>query len=250
LTDWSSYVTNYHRFLLFYNRGIGGQKYAWGTGGGSTCFLNADGSLNSRDDTTNKDTYTGTPPTGTTVVRGCFCSWDRITKMFPSSIKNGIHLVYMMGGTNDAEDATAPTWVPDDATDTEWKASTYYATYGGDFNIATLQGGVASAIMKLQAWMPNAVIVLGTPLSGRGDTGALKPSLGTTEYTKTTQILNPAGMAGIPVINVNRTVGINGLNRTTYIADTVHPDTDKGKMMLGRAVAGGLQGILPMLSFV
>lgn len=247
---WAAYVNKLLKFGAFHGRGIGSQKYAWGTNGGSVAFVDSDGNLHSRNDAYNKDDYTGSIPEGCTAIRGCFCSWDRITHMIPESIRNDIDLVYIMGGTNDDESKEYPTWVADDETDPEWKVSDFYATYGGDYNISTLEGGVASTIMKMQAWCPNAVIAVGTPLSGRGNTGELKPSLGTTEYTKTDRIKITCGLAGIPIVDVNRTCGINGLNRTNYIADQVHPYTDEGKMMLGRAVAGGLMYILPMQKLI
>lgn len=245
---WAKYVNDVFGFSTFYGRGIGGQRYAWGNAGGSVSFIKADGTYNSRNDSYNKDNYTGDVPEGTTACRSSFCSWDRITHMYPESIKDTIDLIFIMGGTNDSKDETAPVFIKDDVTDAEWASSEYYATYGGDYNISTLKGGMASCIMKMQAWMPQAVIVVGTPLSGEGTEGVVGTSLGTWQYTKSEYIKEVAKMCSIPLIDVYATCGINPWNRTKYISDTVHPYHEDGKKMLARAVIGGLMTIYPMIN--
>lgn len=245
---WAKYVNDVFGFSTFYGRGIGGQRYAWGNVGGSVSFINADGTYNSRNDSYNKDNYTGDIPEGTTACRGSFCSWDRITHMYPESIKDTIDLIFIMGGTNDSADETSPVFVSNDTTDSEWASSEYYSTYGGDYNISTLKGGMASCIMKMQAWMPQAVIVVGTPLSGRGTEGYIGTTLGAGEYTKSEYIKEVAKMCSIPLIDVYAACGINPWNRTKYISDSVHPYLEDGKKMLARAVVGGLTSIYPMIN--
>lgn len=63
---WAKYVNDVFGFSTFYGRGIGGQRYAWGNAGGSVSFINADGTYNSRNDSYNKDNYTGDIHEGTT----------------------------------------------------------------------------------------------------------------------------------------------------------------------------------------
>lgn len=242
---WAKYVNEYHGFSQFYGRGIGGQSFAYGTNGGSVSFINEDGNYHSRDDSYHKDNYTGEIPEGHITVRGSFCSWDRITHMYPESIKDTIDLIYVMGGTNDKVNAADAIWMENDTTDIEWAQSEYYL--GGDYNIGTLKGGVASTVMKLQAWMPNAVIVIGTPLSGRGIQGENGTSLDVAEYDKSQMIKEVASRLSLPTIDVYGTCGINPFNRKTYIQDGVHPYLDAGKMMLGRCVAMGLINVLPKL---
>ena len=247
---WAAFVNEIHGFASFYGRGIGGQAYNYGTNGGSVAFVDeTTGVYNSRNDSYNKDNYTGDVPTGCVAIRGSFCSWDRITHMYPASIKDNIDLIYIMGGTNDSYVTTEESWIANSTTDPEWAESSYYATYGGDYNITTLKGAIASTIMKMQAWMPQAIIVIGTPLSGRGTTGEIGTNLNVEEYNKSLVVKEMADKASCPCIDVYGTCGINPWNRTTYIYDTVHPYLDAGKMMLGRAVSGGLVGIYPKLSY-
>ena len=166
--------------------------------------------------------------------------------MFPQSIKDTIDVVFIMFH-NDSDKNTTLEWCEGDTTDTEWANSSYYATYGGDYNINTLKGGLASTIMKLQAWMPQAILVVGTPISGHGETGKLKPQLPSALYWQCDYVKEVAAQFSIPCIDVFATCGINGLNRTKYITDTIHPYSVDGSKMIARAVIGGLKGILPNL---
>lgn len=249
-TGWAAYVNKIHGFNGFFGRSIGGQRFTWGKNGGSVSFINEDGTFNSRNDSYNLDNYTGEVPEGCTAVRGAFCSWSRITAMFPESIKDTVDMVLILGGTNDTYDDNALEFVENDATDPEWAASEHYATFGGDYNISTLRGGIASTVMKFQAWMPNALIVIGTNLSGRGTTGKVGTSLDITEYDKAVIEKEMASRMSCPCIDVYSTCGISPWNRTAYISDGVHPYTDSGKMMLGRAIAGGLKAIYPKMDII
>lgn len=246
---WFRFVNCVHNFSKLYGRSIGGQKFAWGTGGGSVTFVSTeDGNYNSRNDSYTKDNYAGNVPEGCVKIRGAFCSWDRITNMFPLSIKDSIDVVYIMGGTNDANNNAELAWVANDTTDPEWAASDYYATYGGDYNISTLRGGIASTIMKMQAWMPNAIIIIGTPLNGQtNQRGINRPDYVPDEYEKSIIIKDVANKYGCPVIDVFGTCGINTLNSSRYITDGTHPYSEDGLMMLARAVIGGLKIIYPTL---
>lgn len=209
----------------------------------------ADGTYHSRNDSYNYDTYIGTVPDGCTKVRASFCSWARITAMFPESIKDGIDMVFVMGGTNDSPNDTVPEWVESSEIDKEWAASEYYATFGGDYNINTIQGGVASTIMKMQAWMPNAVIVVGTPINGKTlQAGTNRPGEIPNEYHKAKQVKDVANMFGCPVIDMFASCKINVLNSAQYIYDGVHPN-DKGCKLIGEAVACGLIGVYPNTPF-
>ena len=77
--------------------------------------------------------------------------------------------------------------------------------------------------MKLQEWMTNAVIVIMTTNSGRGTQGELKPKI-ISNMTEIADIVKEMhNLMSIPCIDVYGTCGINGLNRTLYITDTIHP---------------------------
>lgn len=248
LTKWGTIIADYFSFSNIYGRGAGGQKYAWGDNGGAVVFVNqTTGNYDSRNDSYNYDNYTGEIPADCIKTRGTFSSWHRITSMFPASIKDTIHCIIIKGGTNDAVDASDLSWVSNSNIDVEWSSSAYYTIYGGDFNINTLKGGIASTIMKMQAWMPQAIIIIATPLPGRGTTGQINLVPVTDEYTKSIYVRDVAKIFSIPIIDVNANSGINGLNRTTYISDGVHPYSLTGNKMLARTIIGGLKGINPKL---
>lgn len=243
---WGTIVASYYEFSSLYSRGIGGQKYAWGNLGGSVAFIRPNGTLHSRNDSYNYDNVpSGSIPSGTVKVRGSFCSWSRITTMFPPALKNEVNMIIVKGATNDAVDPTDHEWVPNSVVDPEWAASSQYALFGGDYNISTLKGGIASTIMKLQIWMPQAIIVIATPLPGRGTTGQNSIILPTTETTKSIYVRDIARLLSIPIIDINANSGINSFNRATYITDAVHPYNAAGNRMLARTVIGGLKSIMP-----
>lgn len=243
---WALYVNYEYGFSKLYGRSVGGQTFKWGTGGGATVFVKtADGQYYGRD-SASLDNFSGTVPANCTAVRGAMCSWLRIKTMFPTSIKDDINMVFIMAGSNDTYTANEQlTWIQNDTTDPEWAASDEYATYGGDYNITTLIGAVASTVMKFQAWLPNAIIVLGTPLNGNVPT--IDASTIPDEYEKGKYIKTVADIFGIPCIDVYGTAGINVLNSPSYISDGTHPYTVEGSKMVARAVIGGLKTIYPKL---
>ena len=248
-SGWTKYVNETLNFAECYGRGIGGSGYRWKGNGGSASIVNEEtGRYISRNDNENKDNYTGNVNAGEVLIRSCFCSWDRITHMIPQSKRESIDLIYIMGGTNDNQISTAPSWVENDTTDVEWANSEFYSQYNGDFNIETMQGGLASTVMKMQVWCPNAIIVIGTPLASRGTTGQNRTDIiNVDELEKTQYIKSVSEMLGCPCINVYGTSGINPLNRKEHISDTIHPYEESGKMMLARSVISGLKNIFPKL---
>ena len=255
-------------------RGIGGQGWQWdvgGSDGGCIGFVYADsgrfiGRMNGdystwdgSDLSNYTQTWTGNSKeiisaglsNGTILpVRGAGCSWLRITRMFPAAIKDSIDVV-CIAFHNDASnyDADAPAFIANDATDVEWAASgsDYYGKIGGDYNINTLKGGIASTIMKMQMWMPNAVIVIMTPISGTGTTGQISTNLAGNQSMQnlTESVRDMHKLLSIPMIDLFATDGINGWNRTKYISDNIHPRTAAGSQMIARAVICGLSNILP-----
>lgn len=247
---WAGYVNYEYGFTKSYGRSVGGETFKWGNKGGVTVFCKtADGQYYDRNSTP-LDDYTGTVPEGCTAARGAMCSWLRIKTMFPASIKDNVNMVFIMAGSNDTYTANEElTWVAEDTTDPEWASSDEYANYGGDYNISTTIGAVASTVMKFQAWLPNAIIVLGTPLNGNVETNppTIRPNYIPDEYYKKDYIKTVASIFGIPCIDVFSTCGINVLNAPNYLSDSVHPFTENGCKMLARTVIGGLKTIYPML---
>lgn len=258
---WGNRVAQYLKMAKHYGRGIGGQQYNWRTHGGSLSWVGATGANLNRVDAYTYDDYlnpelrstvlakceqAGYDANTMTLVRGSLSSWLRITKMFPASIKDEISVITVMCH-NDYIDGTALAWVVNDTTDPEWAASgeDYYGKVNGDYNINTFRGGLASTIMKLQLWMPNAIIVVCTPISGQGQMEQLNPSLNPSLYGAVGPTKEIAAKMSMPVIDVFNNDGINGINRTTYIADNIHPYSVPGSKMIARAIVGGLITILP-----
>ena len=257
-TSWGVYAANYFGASKFYGRGIGGQSYKWGTGGGSVSWLSPDGNYIARLDDYNYDSWgnlsTKVYPSGVTAdmissgtaitVRGCGCSWLRIIKSFPASIKNNIDVVSVLFHNDAANSYPDYEWVENSAVDPEWAASDQYSDYGGDYNIETTTGAIASTIMKLHAWMPNARLVLCTPISGRGISGELNMGLLDNDMHGLAAIVSEMGsLLATPVVDLFSNDGINGFNRTDYISDTIHPYTTNGKKAVANAFISGMQNI-------
>lgn len=243
IEGYQRFVNNEIRFSNIYNRGVGGQSYIWNDG---TFYANADGSYHSRDNLSS-------PPAGTTEHRGCYSSWDRITTMIPETIRETIDLIILMGGTNDhpsitSEDLTEiPKWSSDYDTDTDWvNADGFYN--GGDYNVKTFVGGIASTIMKMQSWCPNAVIVLATPFckydTSINDLWLNNDSISLKEVSQTE--LDIAKRLSIPTIDVNSTCCVNAFNYSDFVSDGVHPSLE-GQKRLARSVVSGLLHIYPII---
>jgi len=241
---WSAYVNSHYGFSNFYGRGVGGQSFIWNT---NTFYANSDG------------TYAGRygqqglteAPEGTTEHLGCFCSWDRIKTMIPDDIKDTIDLVFIMGGTNDIGafseriEWQTPNFNAENVTDTDWTNADEYN--GGDYDVNTFSGAICSAIMKMQIRCPNAVIVIGTPLSKWNSSKNAHSVNGVTMEDVADVMIKTARYMSTPYIDVNGNCGINGFNYSTYITDGTHPYCEAGYKMLARTINGGLSGILPMI---
>ena len=252
---WGVRVADYYRFAKHYGRGIGGQTFVWGANGGALSYVDKSGDCpNIRISSKTYDDYlngNATIPEGYIAIRGALSSWVRITNMFPSSIKDDIDVITIMCH-NDAtvsssiQDADV-TFVEGSNVDKEWASSSYYSTYGGDYNLDnSVRGAICSTIMKLQAWIPNAVIVLMTPISGRGKEGELNVNLTDATMQNLAKACRDVhDLISVPLIDVYASDGINGLNRTRYIKDGIHPYLEDGKKMVARAIIGGLKYIIP-----
>lgn len=226
---WQSYVTEYFGLAKHYNRGIGSCTFAVSD---QTWYANEDGSYHSRfgfDGVTEA-------PEGTTEHEGYLCSSDRINVSVPEDVD----LILVMGGTNDM------------GSDVPLGDLTY------PFDETTFKGAVAATVVKLQKKAPGAVVVLASPLSGRGVDSGEESSLpanrdeeafavnglGLTTEDYRDAMEEVARTLSIPFIDVYGTTGINQWNRSQYIRDVVHP-SERGGMALARSVIGGLEGIKP-----
>ena len=154
-------------------------------------------------------------PEGTTEHEGYLCSSDRINVSVPEDVD----LILVMGGTNDM------------GSDVPLGDLTY------PFDETTFKGAVAATVVKLQKKAPGAVVVLASPLSGRGVDSGEESSLpanrdeeafavnglGLTTEDYRDAMEEVARTLSIPFIDVYGTTGINQWNRSQYIRDVVHP---------------------------
>lgn len=255
--NWGNRVAEYFNFGGQIGRGIGSTCFMWrGTSGGQVAWCKTDtGEYVNRNDSYTYDNYEGhiTIPADCTPIRGDGCSWLRIVTMFPEAIKDTIDAVLVMFHNDYHHDMdTAIEWIPGSSTDPEWAASDEYEVLGGDYNIGTVQGGIASVVMKLQAWMPQARIILMTPISGvyatdDGLDGDFDNTQSALMHTLAGVVKDIASRMSIPVIDNYSNDGINSLNRTSYIYDNIHPYTAKGSKALAASVIGQMKTILPAL---
>lgn len=239
-TSWSTYIKNALSLNSVHGRGVGGQTYFWNT---NTFKVDSDGNYVSRGGADDN-------------CLGCFPSWQRISSMIPDSIKNTIDIIIIMGGTNDignVEEQTgsgsiewvSPIWSSENDTDTAWTNATEYN--GGDYDVSTFTGAIASTIMKMQVRCPNAKIVIASPLSRWNTTNHIP-------YTKENVSMQDmadvehktANYMSVPFIDITALCGINGWNYSTYIGDGVHPNTAGGKM-LASAMLSGFESIYPKI---
>lgn len=258
--SWAGKVAKYFDFAKIHNRGIGSTTYKYyDANGGQVAWCKTEtGEYVSRNDSYNYDNYQGnvTIPSDCTAIRGSGSSWLRIKTMFPESIKDSIDVLLIQYHNDYHQDMnTACSWVEGSSYDPEWAASEYYQTYGGDYNIQTVQGGIASTIMKFQAWMPNALIVLMTPISGvytngNGDVKEIE-NVESAKMRKLAEVVKDiAFKMSIPCIDVYGNDGINTLNHKLngYITDGIHPYSDAGCKKIARAVISGLDSIIPNIN--
>ena len=223
-----------------HGRGVGGQTFFWNT---ATFQVDANGNYVDRG-------------TAADNCLGCFPSWQRISSMIPDAIKNNIDVIVIMGGTNDisnVEEQTGagsiewvrPLWSSNNTTDSDWVSATEYN--GGDYDVSTFTGAIASTIMKMQARCPNAKIVLASPLSRWNMTYHIPYEKNNVTMQDMVDIQHKtANFMSVPFIDINALCGINGWNYTTYISDGVHPNSN-GDKMLASAMLSGFEAIYPKI---
>ena len=114
-------------------------------------------------------------------------------------------------------------------------------------------------IKKIITRCPNAKLITLTPPGGRvqtagqnqdkqfylsHDVDGVTKELCMTDYA--TAIKEVSAYYGIPCIDINGESGISTLNAATYIADTIHPNTEGGKL-IASVVIDGLQKYEPRI---
>lgn len=256
---WAGKVAEYFNFAKLHNRGIGSTTFNYyNEAGGQVAWVKSDtGEYVSRSDAYNYDNYQGNIeiPTDCTPIRGCGSSWLRIKTMFNESFKDTVDVVLVMFHNDFHQDMqTECVWVENSVKDIEWSESEYYSQYNGDYNIESVQGGIASVIMKMQAWMPQALIILMTPISGvyingNDDVKDLENPESKKMKRLAEVVKDIAFRMSIPCIDVYGNDTINSLNKISrnYITDGIHPYSDAGAKVIARAIISKLISEIPNL---
>ncbi len=165
-----------------------------------------------------------------------FCSWLRIVRTVPGDSD----IVFVMGGTNDINIGTGSNQMSADNTvDKDWINSSLYT--GGDYDVSKLTGGILSTIMKLRKRCPNALIILCTPLGGRGQIQGQNEmnqdkTFGQDTFDIANEIIKQSRYMNTMCIDLYANCGITPYNRATYIKDSVHPNEPEGTKAIARYI--------------
>lgn len=231
-------------------RGVGGQAFKRNN---NTWYVNSDGSYAGRYGQNGMTVA----PSGTTTHLGYFSSWDRITNSIPLAKRTTIDMVIVCGGHNDfasVEDVKndgvitggEPKWISEDKKDAEWANSSFYK--GGDFDIDTFNGAIASTVMKLQLWCPNAIIVLATPFPRWDLNTNQQMKMNNLTFRQLCEIeIKVAEYMQIPVIdsNANCMINLSNFNENTQ-NDNTHPN-ELGRKNFGRVFINAINDIYPKI---
>lgn len=231
---------------------------------GATAYARGKGGANVRmyyQDSASKDTYfdANGKTVGTLAEsadglshQASFCSWDRIKNSMTQIM---FDVIVVMGGTNDFNGNVGEgtlAWSASNTSDVDWVADTEYYN-GGDFDISTFKGGLASTIMKLRLVQPQARIVIATLHNGQiriSDTGTAttnrtelpKDTNGKTIIDMANWTKDVADYMGCDFINMVEKIGFSVFNRSGYFVDQVHL-TVKGRKNMANGLIGGLECI-------
>ena len=156
-----------------------------------------------------------------------------------SELPTDADVVCIMGGTNDWQHT---------------EIETTALAYNDGFDRTKLKGAIAYTVQKIQARCTSARIYLLTNIGGRGnsDPTVIQPlpqvapsgvGAGNTPLMVRNAMIEVAEELNIPVIDT-WSCGINGFNRGTYIADTVHP-TNAGQIVIAEYIANALMNDAP-----
>lgn len=230
--SWQYYFLNYFNNKKLISVGIGGTAFKWDSGANGYDL----------SDFTSGNSLPVNATIKGDAVHSSFCSYERISKTIP---KNAT-CVIVMGGTNDIDSELGNAEFNENANyDGVWRS----ASNTGDFNINTLIGGILSTIMKIRYHVPNAHIIMCSPIGGRGSSG---------EASRWSEVIGANGLttidirdaiekscirASVDFIDVFGTSGISIYNRGSYIKDIVHPN-DYGMMCIGRSICQGVNKLI------
>lgn len=253
--NWQKYVCQFLKIGKFYTRGIGGATWEHMN---NVSYINTEtgaligngtaiGGVTIQNNTYAFDDYEHAPEiAGCTRVHSGLSDWDRIEASIPTSIANDIDAVFMFCHNSSVGDLVV-NYLSSNVPDVAWTNSPSNP-FGGDYDTNDSANAIISTIQKFHARCPNAVIIVGTPISGQGaNDGSSTINLNSdlSGYTRAFNTKKCASVMSSPCIDVFGTDGINSTNRNEYISDMVHPFKYKGGIATARAIIGGLIGIVP-----
>ena len=165
----------------------------------------------------------GQQPAGSVAVQSSFCRDERI-----AFIPTDADVVFIMGGTNDMF-RNKP--LGDLTTDN-----------------TTFTGALIETIKKIQLRVPNALIVVATPVIALSGAGADTPKVnygGLTILDYVKQVEEVVDYTGVAFSDVHN-CGINLYNGKDIMLDGVHPSTPKGTELISRKIVGDMKAIAPL----
>ena len=246
-TNWQLYIAKYLGLKEFYSRGVGSAMYEYQSW---VQYAHTETGYSGDRPYPFVDFDAAEEKAEFTKTHGYLAAWDRIKAQFPASIKDTIDAIFItdsnsaVGHTSESWDV--PVFIVGATKDADWAADTTYNVNGGDYDITTYAGAICSMIMKLQAWMPNVQIIIGSQISGRGDENISGPAQGE-NFTKLDEAWRGmicaektrkiCAMMSIPYIPVFESMAVNPLNRNGKISDIVHPFTKAGGYRVGKTIA-------------
>ena len=210
---WANIVVDELNIGTLYNRGWSDSAV---TMENKTLFINADGTYNSNPITTEQ-------PNGTTEVQCSFCHDDRI-----SYIPLDTDIVLVMGGTNDLLRSKPIGDISND----------------GNYDESTFVGALISTVRKIQTRLPDANVIIMTPIVNLSSAGAETPTVNKNndtamEFAKA--VRNVADYIGCNLIDVHN-CGITIFNAASKLKDSTHPN-NSGAELIAKTVISGLRRI-------
>lgn len=287
-TGWASYLKKWFGLEGFFNRGIGGTTLFWN---GAGLYFNKVGKSSYSDNGTKKsassclccwgrikgafpvavkdvcdailfmggmnDVLNGQQPMGNYYLFNKKDSTEQSVSELPSYDEADENALYLYNSSYYVKNLISKEmelW----GFDEDWvNDEEYYNGY--DYNVRTSVGAYASALMKLQIWLKNSVIIAANQsFYSNGKIPLYYTAKGYSCYDYAKAFKETAHYLGIPFIDIFGTMGVNGFNTTQFLRDGVHPyeitDTNNRKhndgiVAMARAFYGGMASIIPRVDY-
>lgn len=158
-----------------------------------------------------------------------------------------------MGGTNDfggvedipggdLDNVLNPQWSSENITDTDWKEDVEFYN-GGDYDVLSTWGGMASCLMKMQIWMPQAKIIVLIPIIRKGvnyNNPINRNGVSLQKFNNNLRSI--ADLCNIEIVDMS-VCGITQFNADIMIPDGFHPGTLETNKIMGNYLSYKLNSI-------